>query len=80
MNSLPEIRQNINFIEMIKNQPVLIDKKKLLDLIPLSSRTIFDLEKEGKFPRRFFITSRRVAWDLNEINEWVQEKKKQNMR
>lgn len=80
MNSLPEIRQNINFIEMIKNQPVLIDKKKLLDLIPLSARTIFDLEKEGKFPRRFFITSRRVAWDLNEINEWVQEKKKQNMR
>ncbi|WP_348944724.1 AlpA family phage regulatory protein [Chitinibacter sp. FCG-7] len=72
-------QRNINIAELIQKQPILIDKKQLLRLRPLSARTIFELEKQGQFPRRFFITSRRVAWDLNEINDWVNSKKHTNM-
>jgi len=34
----------------------------------------YTLEKQGKVPRRINITTRTVGWDLNEINEWVENK------
>ncbi len=78
MTMQADSQRNINIAELIQKQPILIDKKQLLRLIPLSARTIFELEKQGQFPRRFFITSRRVAWDLGEINDWVNSKKNTN--
>ena len=41
----------------------------------LSERTILDMEKRGEFPRRFAITPRLVAWDLREIEKWIEERK-----
>ncbi|ECC8752261.1 helix-turn-helix transcriptional regulator [Klebsiella pneumoniae] len=55
---------------------VLIDKKRLLEIIPFSERTIFDLEKKGAFPRRIALSSRKVVWDLAEILEWLDARKK----
>jgi|SRR5450830_400546 len=52
---------------------VLIKRRQLLQKVPLCERTILDLEKRGKFPRRFSITSRLVAWDLKEIDTWIEE-------
>ncbi|KZQ49921.1 helix-turn-helix transcriptional regulator [Klebsiella aerogenes] len=55
-----------------KNRPtVLIDRKRLLAMIPFSERTIFDLEKKGAFPRRIALSSRKVAWDLAEVEAWI---------
>lgn len=54
---------------------VLINKKKLLSMIPLSDRTIFNLEMRGDFPRRIALTSRNVAWDLKEIEDWISSRK-----
>lgn len=54
---------------------VLINRKKLLAMIPLSERTIYNLEQRGDFPRRIALTSRNVAWDLAEVEEWIQDKK-----
>lgn len=51
---------------------VLINRKQLLRKIPLSDRTILDMEKRGEFPRRFAISPRLVAWDLGEIDAWIQ--------
>ncbi len=34
------------------NERKLINRKTLHEIIPLSERAIFDMEKEGKFPRR----------------------------
>ncbi|EEJ3291769.1 helix-turn-helix transcriptional regulator [Klebsiella pneumoniae] len=60
-----------------KDRPtVLIDRKKLLAMIPFSERTIFDLEKKGAFPRRIALSSRKVVWDLAEILQWLDARKK----
>ena len=54
---------------------VLINRKKLLAMIPLSERTIFNMEQRGEFPRRIALTSRNVAWDLAEIEKWIEARK-----
>ena len=53
----------------------LINRKKLLAMIPLSDRTIFNMEQRGGFPRRIALTSRNVAWDLAEVEEWIKVRK-----
>lgn len=53
----------------------LINRKRLLEMIPLSTRTIYNLEQRGDFPRRIALTSRNVAWDLSEVESWVEARK-----
>lgn len=53
----------------------LINRKKLLSMIPLSERTIFNMEQRGEFPRRIALTSRNVAWDLDEVEAWIEERR-----
>jgi prophage regulatory protein len=53
----------------------LINRKQLLEMVPLSDRTILDMEKRGEFPRRFSITTRLVAWDLHEVERWIEERR-----
>lgn len=54
---------------------MLINRKKLLGIIPLSERTIFNMEQRGEFPRRIVLTSRNVAWDLAEVEQWIEARK-----
>lgn len=54
---------------------VLINRKQLLKMVPLSDRTIFDMEKRGEFPKRFALTPRLVAWDLREVEAWIEARK-----
>jgi len=54
---------------------MLINRKKLLEIIPLSERTIFNMEQRGEFPRRIALTSRNVAWDLAEVEQWIEARK-----
>ncbi|MEY1662768.1 helix-turn-helix transcriptional regulator [Alcanivorax sp. REN37] len=54
---------------------VLINRKQLLEMIPLSTRTIYNLEQRGEFPKRIALTSRNVAWDLSEVELWIEERK-----
>ena len=53
----------------------LINRKRLLAMIPLSERTIFNMEQRGEFPRRITLTSRNVAWDLAEVEGWIEARK-----
>ena len=57
------------------NTRTLINRKKLLSMIPLSERTIFNMEQRGEFPRRIALTSRNVAWDLEEVEAWIEARK-----
>jgi prophage regulatory protein len=50
---------------------VLIKRKQLLQKVPLCERTILNMEKRGDFPKRFTITPRLVAWDLEEVDVWI---------
>lgn len=54
---------------------VLINRKKLQAMIPLAERTIYNMEQRGEFPRRIVLTSRNVAWDLAEVEAWVDARK-----
>lgn len=58
----------------------LINRKKLLAMIPLSDRTIFNMEQRGEFPHRIALTSRNVAWDLAEIVEWIEARKSSSIQ
>ncbi|WP_374258113.1 helix-turn-helix transcriptional regulator [Aquabacterium sp.] len=53
----------------------LINRKTLLAMIPLSERTIFNMEQRGEFPRRIALTSRNVAWDLAEVELWIEARR-----
>lgn len=57
--------------ESEKRNKVLISKKQLLAIIPLCERTIYNFERDGKFPRRIAISSRKVVWDLSEVEAWI---------
>lgn len=53
----------------------LIDKKTLHAMVPLSERTIFDMEKKGEFPKRFALSANRVVWDLDDVVTWMDARK-----
>lgn len=44
-------------------------------MVPLSERTIYNLEKKGEFPKRIVLTSRCVAWESTEIDNWIEERR-----
>lgn len=57
--------------ELRRAGKVLISKKQLLEMIPLCERTIYNFEKQGKFPQRIALSSRKVVWDLAEVEAWI---------
>lgn len=67
------VKRDLTFEEMKKPGRVLIDCDRLLEIVPLSRRTILDMEKRGEFPKRFVLTARRVAWDLAEVEQWMED-------
>lgn len=48
-----------------------INRKQLRQKVPMSERTILEMEKRGEFPKRFAITPRLVGWDLLEVEAWI---------
>lgn len=56
----------------------LINRRQLHAMIPLAERTIFNMEQRGEFPRRIVLTSRNVAWDLAEVEGWIEARKASN--
>ena len=67
------VKRDLTFEEMKKPGRVLIDRNRLHEIVPLSQRTVFDLEQRGEFPKRFVLTARRVAWDLAEVEQWMED-------
>lgn len=58
----------------------LINRKTLLGMIPLSERAIYDMEQRGDFPKRIALTSRNVAWELGEVESWIQKRKESGVQ
>ena len=52
----------------------IVRKKKVEDLVDLSSSQIDRMEKSNKFPRRRQITERIVGWSYIEIQAWIQKR------
>lgn len=58
----------------------LINRKTLLQMIPLSDRAIYDLEKRGDFPARIALTTRNVAWEMSAVETWIQSRKEGSVK
>lgn len=52
-----------------------IGRKQLLAKVPISDRTIYNMEKKGDFPKRIALTARKVVWDLAEIEAWMRTRR-----
>lgn len=48
-----------------------IRRPELRQIVPLADTTIYDMERRGEFPRRFYLTSRCAVWDLEEVQQWL---------
>ena len=48
---------------------------QLIDYVGLSRPTIYRLSKAGKFPKPVKIGARASAWDLNEIDAWIEARR-----
>lgn len=48
-----------------------IRRSELRQIVPLADSTIYELERRGEFPQRFYLTARCVVWDLKEVEAWV---------
>jgi prophage regulatory protein len=53
-----------------------IRRHQLREIVPLADTTIYEMEQRGEFPRRFYLTSRSVVWDLAEVEEWLEKRRK----
>lgn len=53
-----------------------IRRHELKEIVPLADTTIYDMEQRGEFPRRFYLTSRCVVWDLSEVEAWLEERRR----
>lgn len=53
-----------------------IRRPELRQIVPLADTTIYELEQRGEFPRRFNLTPRCVVWDLDEVQAWIEERRR----
>ena len=52
-----------------------IRRSELRQVVPLADSTIYELERRGEFPQRFYLTARCVVWDLSEVMAWLQSRR-----
>ncbi len=51
----------------------MLRRKELRLIVPLADTTIYEMERCGKFPRRFNLTPRCVVWNLTELEAWIEQ-------
>ena len=52
----------------------LIDKKELLELVPICFKTLWSMMRDGDFPRGVFITKGKVAWFRGEVEKFLADR------
>ena len=53
-----------------------IRRTELRQIVPLADSTIYEMERRGEFPQRFFLTPRCVVWDLAEVMTWLEGRRR----
>jgi prophage regulatory protein len=53
-----------------------IRRAELRQIVPLADSTIYEMERRGEFPQRFFLTPRCVVWDLAEVMAWLESRRR----
>lgn len=52
-----------------------IRREELRQIVPVSDSTIYRLEEQGDFPKRFNLTPCCVVWYLDEVTQWVEDRR-----
>lgn len=60
----------------MQNSSKLITKKQVARILGVSSSTVFRWSNNGHLPKPFSIGPNRTVWDLDELNTWIEDKKK----
>lgn len=55
-------------------QDRIIREKERLRITSISRSQAYQLEKQGRFPKRITLGSRSVGWRLSEIIAWVDQR------
>ena len=57
------------------NNKVLIKLKKVKEITTFSAATIYRLISQGEFPKQIKLAERSSGWLLEEIYNWIEQKK-----
>lgn len=55
---------------------ILLRLRQVMEVCGKSRASIYKDMKKGQFPRQVKITSRAAGWSRNEIDAWVEERKR----
>jgi prophage regulatory protein len=54
--------------------------RELRKIVPLADTTIYEMERRGEFPQRFYLTSKCAVWDLlDEVETWLTARRAASM-
>lgn len=54
----------------------LVKEKERQIITSISRSQAWKLEKQGKFPKRFKLSERSIAWKLSELLAWVDDQER----
>lgn len=60
-------------MEITENRIILAPERR--QLVPYSDMHIWRKEKAGTFPKRIKLGPNRVGWSLQEILDWIEDRK-----
>ena len=58
----------------------LLTKKQLRELVPLAYSSIWQLIRQGDFPKAVRIGRQRVAWREDEVRAWIESRPRQELK
>jgi prophage regulatory protein len=51
----------------------MLNEKQVLEIVPISSVTLWRMERQGRFPKGSFASANRKFWFADEIVAWQNE-------
>lgn len=60
---------------MIAHERLILRMPELCRTVGLSRATIYEMINRGAFPRPVPLTERAVGWPLDEVRDWLTERK-----
>ena len=58
----------------------LLTRSQLLEIVPFSYPTIWELMRRGEFPKALRIGRQKVAWREDEVREWIDSRPRQELK
>jgi len=56
----------------------LITRQQVCELLTINNTTLWRIEKNGDFPKKILIGSRRIAYKSAEVEEWINKQQQLN--